>query len=57
MATLDPVTIRAKDVMRQITLRVDVTGLTVAQWRMCAGLWLIRLAARVAGLGIEIVQH
>lgn len=40
--------------MRQITMDVTITGVKAQSIRTNIGVWLIRLAARVIGVGIDV---
>ena len=46
--------IPVQKVMRQVTMNVTVTGIRIWKVRLTLGVWLIRLAAVVAGVGIRI---
>lgn len=54
--TPGPVRVPAASVMRDVTMTVEVTGLTVWRLRLWLGLQLMRLAARVIGCGIRVVR-
>lgn len=43
-----------RDVVSQLTLQVDVTGVRVARVRMWLGMRLLKLAVRVLGCGMEV---
>lgn len=53
MASTDA-TIRAGALNKQITMRVRVTGLRVWRARWWVAVNLLKLAARVAGCGIDV---
>ncbi|MEE4452875.1 hypothetical protein [Novosphingobium resinovorum] len=49
------VAIPAGEVMKGITLNAEVTGMRRTRARILAGVWLMRLAARVMGVGASCV--
>lgn len=46
--------IHVQDLVKRVTMTVRITGVRRFAARTKAGLWLIRLGARVIGMGIEV---
>ena len=44
------------ELTEEITLRVRITGYRGWRVRLACAVWLIRLATRVAGMGIEVQE-
>jgi hypothetical protein len=47
--------IKAVDAMRDMTITVRITGMKELRLRLWIGVRLVRLAARIMGMGIEVV--
>ncbi len=47
----------ASTIMRNVTMEVRVPGLRVAKMRVRVGVWIIRLAVRVAGIGVKFIDE
>lgn len=43
-----------KEIMKEITVNVDVSGVNAAVWRIRCGCILLKLAAQIIGCGIKI---
>jgi len=41
-------------ITQQVTMNVEVTGIRAWRWRVKIAGWLLALAARVAGVGLQI---
>ena len=48
------VEIKAGDLMKRVTLHVRVTGMRTLKIRLRIAILLMRLAAKVAGMGIQV---
>ena len=53
MAT-NNVTIPLSRATQNVTLNVKVSGVRVWKFRQTVGIWLIKLAARVMGVGVHV---
>lgn len=45
------------DITKDLHMTVQIKGVRVFQWRLTLCAWLIKLAAKVAGIGLAVNQH
>jgi len=50
----DTVTFIAGDLAKELTMNVKIVGLNLFRFRVRIAVWLIRIAAKIAGTGIEV---
>lgn len=56
MMSLGESTMPMKDLVAECTLTVHITGKRAAIWRLRAANAIIRIASKVGGVGIKIVE-
>jgi hypothetical protein len=48
------VDIKVSDVVKEMNLTVNISGVRIFKLRLSIGVWLIRIAAKLIGCGIEV---